>query len=880
MENTEVSATPPTPATPTTEPFKFEWTLNASMVRTTIFEKKKSVEVINVAKLFGFIKNEMGISYQSVERYENGVCRVYKTELEQMIKFKELYNRKLKRFNTSHTLAKHKWGRTQPKNYLSTSIFHRPTRHTFCEGYYIDYDMENAHPTILNEICRHHSIENKYLTKYAKDPKKLRSFIMEYHNCDKEAAKKLPIILMFGGLYTTWIRDCKITKNETKPIKDFKEIEKFMKTVIEIVYNANPDISKDVLKSDKTKWNHGKDLPAIKRGTMALWSQTIEKMIQEDCITHLVNKNIVRLEEVVPAQDGFMLLKDDSYPNICEDLNTLIKDKYNLDIGWAAKPFDEGIEIPEVVDVLTYDEWEDLLSVKCLADRFITEFGDYIIKTRQGELNIYWGQKNENGEVVNGRWFNETAKDKQYKLYLYIAEDLFKILHKEISLASCSLTEKDMNKLLKLLRNNCSASNKMNDIIKHILTKAEEIEKDFNSDPFLLGFNNGVYDLKNDEFRDYTYNDYITLTTKYDYKPVDYWRASNVKIKKELEKILNDIHPIKENRDLFLQVLASGLDGRAYQKLFLFNGQGGNGKGLTGALMDIILGDYYFQPGNGILKDVERANTPSPDMFNLKNKRYINFKEVAGAVRVAMLRNLTGGGKFCGRLLNCNPESFYMTATFVMEFNASPDLDGKPQRADYRRLVDLFFPTNFTDDPAKIGKKFGEVEYKEGNTYYETQEFLESTRDVFLEMLLDIYRNKKDKEGDKGMMFTIPKAIRERTEKFIENQNLFLKLFNNHYVRDEIKDIENKKEIKLKSIRLKDMWDTLTYDDEYKRMPYKERKQYGRDAFYTWCEEQYKIEGTQKSGKIMIGVSIKEDEYAESGCLINNLDNDIDTDTD
>ena len=31
-------------------PFKFEWTLNASMVRTTIFEKKKCVEMIDVAK--------------------------------------------------------------------------------------------------------------------------------------------------------------------------------------------------------------------------------------------------------------------------------------------------------------------------------------------------------------------------------------------------------------------------------------------------------------------------------------------------------------------------------------------------------------------------------------------------------------------------------------------------------------------------------------------------------------------------------------------------------------------------------------------------------------------------------------------------------------
>ena len=85
-----------------TTPFKFDWTLNPSVVRTTIFEKKKCVELVDVAKLYGFIKAEIGISYQSVPRYEGGVCKIYKTELEQMIKFKELYNHKQNRFQVAH----------------------------------------------------------------------------------------------------------------------------------------------------------------------------------------------------------------------------------------------------------------------------------------------------------------------------------------------------------------------------------------------------------------------------------------------------------------------------------------------------------------------------------------------------------------------------------------------------------------------------------------------------------------------------------------------------------------------------------------------------------------------------------------------------------
>ena len=68
------------------------------------------------------------------------------------------------------------------------------------------------------------------------------------------------------------------------------------------------------------------------------------------------------------------------------------------------------------------------------------------------------------------------------------------------------------------------------------------------------------------------------------------------------------------------------------------------------------------------------------------------------------------------------------------------------------------------------------------------------------------------------------------------------------------------------------MWDTITYDDEYKRMPYRERKQYGRDEFYKWCEENFKIEGNSKTGKLMVGVSYKE----SSGCLLDNSDSDED----
>jgi phage/plasmid-associated DNA primase len=824
----------------------FAWSLNKCLFADTIFGKKKLVEYADIKKVYGFIKNEMGITFQGNKRYEL-LSTIDATELEQIKRFKELYNKKLKAFQTAVFLPKHKWGRIIPaNNYLSLSIFHRPTRHSLCEDYYIDIDMINAQPTIISEISKINDIPVPWLDKYVKKPKKYREFIMKHHNCNKDCAKNLPIVLMFGGSYDGWIREWDIQMNIEKGerIKDIIEIEKELKSIMELVYANNQHIKKDVLKQDPKKWKTDAE---AKRGVMSLWSQSIERLFQETAIKYLVDSKGFKLENIVPCQDGFMILKDLWYDTILEDIECVISDKYGISIKFLNKPFDEAIEIPEYEEDKPVDEWEDLLSAKKLADKFVEEFGNYVVKYKSN-IYVFYGN----------RWFDETDNKKQHKLTLYISEKLYDVMKDAID-ADVGLKEKDKIKVLKILRTNTSAGSKMSDIIKHILSKVKEVEEDFNANPFLIGFNNGVYDLLADEFRDYKFDDYITLTTKYDYINPDYDDPDIISIKEELVSIFEMIQPDPESRLLYLQVLASGLDGRPYQKLFLFNGQGGNGKGLTGGLMDITLGDYYHQPSNGILKDVEKANTPSPDMINLKNKRYINFKEVQGAVRVAMLRNLTGGGKFSGRFLNQNPETFFMSGTFVMEFNVAPELDGKPQRADYRRLIDLLFPVNFTDDPTKIGKEIGGVQYKKANPYYETQEFLHKVKLVFLDMLLGVYREYK--EGVNGIIFTIPESIRLRTEKFLENQNLFQKVFNDIWVKVEINKKEDgsidKEDEKKKTIQVKEIWESITSSEEYRKLNYREKRQYGRDEFYKWIESLYTITGDKKTGKLVVGLGRK-----------------------
>lgn len=835
-----MSSTPaPTPAALATATQTFAWSLDKTTYTNSIFSKKKMNEVCNTKKLYGFIKSEMGISFSGIKRYE---FIPDNNELTQMNRYKQILNKKTGKFEVAFNLPKHKWGRVTPADYLSLSIFHRPTRHSLCNNFYIDIDIENSQANVINEICKSNQItDKKFLNAYANNPKSLRDKIMKHHSVSKDIAKQLPIAIINGGSYKGWIKENNL--DDTNLLPDIAKLENDLKPVMDIIFSSNPHIIKDVLKQEPQKW---KSVEEQKRGVMALFYQTVERHIQETAIKYLVDVKGFKLEDVVPSQDGFMILPELWYDDILSDLQSVIKLKVGLNITFKNKPFDEGIEIPEYGDEKTANEWEDLLSAKQLSEIFLNNYGERVVKYKNN-LYVYY----------EDRWFDETNAKQQHKLTRMISEDIYNIVFEEMN-GDVSLSDDEITRLNKLLRANTSDERRINNIIKHIISKASERLTDFNSDPFLLGFNNGVYDLLNDEFRNYRYEDYITLTTRYDYEAPDYSIPEVQDAKELIAQVIESIHPDPEKRLLYLQILASGLDGRAYQKLFLLNGQGGNGKGLTGSLMDITLGEYYHQPSNGILKDVEKANTPSPDMINLKNKRYINFKEVQGGIRVAMLRNLTGGGKFSGRLLQQNPETFFMSGTFVMEFNTPPDFDGKPEQADCRRLVDLDFPVNFTDNPDKIDKVIGGVLYKKANPYFETQEFLQNVKLVFLDLLLGVYRAHKDTKQNTGIDFTIPESIKARTAKFIANQNLFQKVFDDNWEKVDV-DRESKSDTAKKTVRVREIWESIIASAEHRALNYRDKRQYSRDDFYKWIESVYKIEGDQKTGKIIIGLQRRED---------------------
>lgn len=95
---------------------------------------------------------------------------------------------------------------------------------------------------------------------------------------------------------------------------------------------------------------------------------------------------------------------------------------------------------------------------------------------------------------------------------------------------------------------------------------------------WIIGFKNGVYDLKNHIFRAGFPEDYISLQMPIDYADYD----ENHHMVKEVHNFLEKIFPDRDVRDYFLNVSSEVFVGGNQKKHVLFwSGEGDNGKSVT-----------------------------------------------------------------------------------------------------------------------------------------------------------------------------------------------------------------------------------------------------------------------------------------------------------
>lgn len=313
-------------------------------------------EYTDVTKVHGFVQNKMGLAMTKVRGLEDGP---YKNEQIRLEKFEKLYDPKAHAFRTTHQLAGHKYGRVIPDRGLSLSVMKRGVRQALGMGNYVDIDMRKAQPTILFEKLTQAGLPCAYLGQYIRGDSQVIDHLMAHHQCSKDRAKELILSLINGGTFKAWVKTNAITTHADETIPFITSLIPELKTALEAVFIAQQPLVEAVLHYNPNQW---KTLIEKKRGCFGLYFQTVERLLQEECIQHISSKYKIRINDIIPCQDGFLVPIGKYVEGMVESINQFTRDETSIPLTFVVKPFNEAIDIPcvdlevcQVADCRTFE---------------------------------------------------------------------------------------------------------------------------------------------------------------------------------------------------------------------------------------------------------------------------------------------------------------------------------------------------------------------------------------------------------------------------------------------------------------------------------------------------------------------------------------------
>lgn len=226
--------------------------------------------------------------------------------------------------------------------------------------------------------------------------------------------------------------------------------------------------------------------------------------------------------------------------------------------------------------------------------------------------------------------------------------------------------------------------------------------REWDRNPMLVPFRNGVFDLLTATFRPGRPDDFIKT-----FCPVD-WLGFDVpcpRWEKFIKEILNERSALV---GYLKRLLGSGLSGQVLDHILiiLWGEYDRNGKTVLCEILAHIMGELYTViPGEFLLsqKYARSSAAPSPDIIAIKDRRYVVASETGEnrAFDGARVKLFTGGDRLTGRgPYDRRMQVFRPTHTMLMLTNFRPKINPKDQ-ALWQRIHLVKFGISFVDNPEK-----------------------------------------------------------------------------------------------------------------------------------------------------------------------------------
>jgi phage/plasmid-associated DNA primase len=328
-----------------------------------------------------------------------------------------------------------------------------------------------------------------------------------------------------------------------------------------------------------------------------------------------------------------------------------------------------------------------------------------------------------------------------------------------------------IKKLLKLIQ-----ELKRKPFKKRLMEEAEEffenekISEYLNKNPNLTGVKNGVLEIVNDDliFRPAKPEDYISMCAGVPFNTHMHLKHPLVV---ECMEYFRQVYPDEQLLHYFLKFCASFFKGRNSDKIFaVFTGKGHNSKSMIVKLFNLIFAVYAIKMPVGMLfeKSANSGNA-TPQLARAKNVKLAIFDEPEDTMPMnkGIIKRLTGGDSFYGRLLNENGGDIEMTFKIMMITNEIPAVS-KADEATKDRFKIFPHLGKWIDDPPPAAEQMAEHGFVK---FFKKDVNFENRLPVLAPAAMWIFSQYYPTYCKEGL--EVPEIVKLHTEEYWKNNDLY-----------------------------------------------------------------------------------------------------------
>lgn len=286
----------------------------------------------------------------------------------------------------------------------------------------------------------------------------------------------------------------------------------------------------------------------------------------------------------------------------------------------------------------------------------------------------------------------------------------------------------------------------------------EHFEQILDSHVHLLGFENGVYDLRMHEFRGGSPDDYISFSTGRHYHPHEPESAEAKEIDLYFRQVFTNPNVCKYFKDLLILLIDGGI---RQEKFYVFTGNGSNSKSKILELVQKAVGDYYCILPIALLTQKRVAsNSAQSELERTKGRRLAVMQEPGESekLNIGLMKELSGGDIIQCRALFKEPVEFRPQFKMIMTCNELPEVPGD-DGGTWRRIRVIEFKSKFCDNPDPTKSNEFPIDPELADKF-------ERWSDAFISMLID-HHKKTDPRNIKE-----PMEVRIATESYKKNNDV------------------------------------------------------------------------------------------------------------